>query len=371
MNAYLTYFGYFGWLILLAYFANRERYLVTKQEHIDGRTVTRFTWIFALLAAAPLAYLAAKRGNIGDTYNYRQTFRNAVTSFNAIPNYVNGLKKDKGFYLLVALLRIILGYRPVVYFGIIAAFQILCFTRTIRKYTPYLIISFFIFVASTDYLSFMQNGVRQFMAVCIIFACSDWIFERKYIRAVFAVLVASQFHQSALLMLPVIFIVQGEPWNKSTVMVLFATVLVLFFVDRFTDILEGLLSETQYSNVIDDWTSSNDTGTNPIRVLVYSVPMVLSLLGLSYIREENDPVINVCVNMSIISAGLYLIAMVTSGIFVGRLPIYVCLYSNCILLPWEIDHFFSKQSGQLIKSVMIVLFILFYFYQIHFTWGLV
>ena len=153
MNAYLTYFGYFGWLVLLAYIANRQRYLVTKQEHIDGRTVTRFTWIFALLAAAPLAYLAAKRGDIGDTYNYRQTFRNAVSSFSSIPGYVSGIKKDRAFYFFCAVWRTILGYRPVVYFGILATFQILCFTRTIRKYSPYLVTSFFIFVASTDYIS--------------------------------------------------------------------------------------------------------------------------------------------------------------------------------------------------------------------------
>lgn len=368
MNGYITYYGYFGWLVLLAYVQNRLPRLVSKQEHVRNRTVTRYNWIFALLAAAPLAYLAATRGHIGDTGMYKRSFENAASSFSQIPSYVTRVKKDKAFYFFAAVFRTILGYRPVVYFGIIASFQILCMCKTIRKYSPYLLTGFFIFVASTDYLSFMQNGMRQFVAVCIIFACSDWIFEKKYILAIGAVLVASLFHQSALLMIPVIFIAQGEPWNKSTILVLLATMLALLFVDRFTNILDNVLSETQYSNVVDDWTSWNDNGTNPLRVLVYSVPAILSLIGLTYIREADDHVINVCTNMSIISASLWLISMVTSGIFIGRLPIYVSLYANCILLPWEVDRIFSKESSRLIRLFMIVCFLGFYYYQIHSTW---
>lgn len=371
MNGYITYYGYFGWLALLWYISRKQHYFVTKQDHCNEKIVTRYTWVFIFLAAAPLVYFAAKRGNIGDTYNYRKGFENAPTAFSAIPGYVNGIKKDKAFYFFVAFWRTVLGYRPVVYFGIIALFQILCFTRTIRKYTPYALTSFFVFFASTDYISFMQNGVRQFVAVCIIFLCSDWIFEKKYTPAIMAVLVASMFHQSALLMIPVIFIVQGEPWNKSTLLFMMLALVTVFFVDRFTNILDNLLSETQYSNVINDWTSGNDNGTNPLRVLVYSVPAILSVLGLPYIRQENDKVINVCTNMAVISAGLYIISMATSGIFVGRLPIYASMYANCILLPWEIDKVFNKQSSKVLQQLMIVSFIIFYIYQVHYTWGLI
>lgn len=371
MKAYLTYFGYFGWLVLLAYIKTQLPRLVTKQEHIQNRTVTRYNWFFSLLAAMPLVYLAATRGSFVDTGIYRQSFANAASSFSAIPEYMNGVEKDKAFYLFAAICRTILGYRPVMYFGILALFQIICFTKTIRKYSPYLLTAFFIFVASSDYLAGMQNGIRQFTAVCIIFVCSDWIFEKKYIPAIIAILVAAQFHQSALLMIPVIFIVQGEPWNKSTVFFLLISVLILLSVDKFTNILESMLSETQYSNVVEDWTVINDNGTNPIRVLVYSVPAVLSLIGLRYIREADDHVINVCVNMSVVSASLYLVSMVTSGIFIGRLPIYVSLYSNCILLPWEIDNVFAKNSSRLIRFMMIGLYLIFYYYQIHRIWGLV
>lgn len=372
MNGYIRFFGYYGWLLLLLFISLRRPAQVTRKEKVLDHTVTRYTWFFALIAVAPLVYLTAYRSRwFADTNMYWQGFLKSPASFSSIYSYATGVSKDNAFYFCVALIHTIIGNHPILYFTIVAALQMFAVVFVFRKYSTNLLLSLFVFVASTDYISYMHNGVRQFAAVCIILLASRFIFERKLIPAIIAVILASQFHQSALLMIPILFIIQGSPWNKSTVAMLFGALLVIIFVDQFTGILDTLLEETQYSNIVSDWTSWDDNGTNPLRVAVYSVPAVLSLVGLPYIREENDPMINICTNMSIISAGLYLISMATSGIFMGRLPIYVSLYANCILLPWEVDHIFSKESSIFIKSIMIVFFMIFYVYQVHNTWGLV
>ena len=372
MNAYIRYFGYFGYLLLLWFISSRRHGSVTRKEQIGNETVTRYNWLFALLSIAPLVYLAATRSvYFGDTNVYRRGFEQSPSSLAGFGPFMDSLTKDRGFYLFAALMRTVLGNRPVVYFGIVAAIQLLLLISMFRKYSPDLLISLFIFVASADYLSFMHNGIRQFVAVCMILAASKFIFEQRYIPAILVILVASQFHQSALIMIPFIFITQGDPWNKSTVGLLFGALIAVMVVNQFTGVLDSLLKETQYANIVDDWTEWDDNGTNPLRVLVYCVPALLSLLGLRYIREENDPVINICTNMSVISAGLYIVSMVTSGIYIGRLPIYVCLYANCILLPWEINNLFGRRSSEIIQGLMIVLFLAFYYYQVHFTWGVI
>ena len=127
--------------------------------------------------------------------------------------------------------------------------------------------------------------------------------------------------------------------------------------------------ETQYQNVVSDWQSWQDDGTNVFRVLVYSVPMMLSLIGFKIIRRADDPVINICVNMSIVTTGLYIISMFTSGVYIGRLPIYFSLY-NYILLPWEINHIFTERSKRLIYILMIGAYLVFYYYQMHFAWSM-
>ena len=64
-----------------------------------------------------------------------------------------------------------------------------------------------------------------------------------------------------------------------------------------------------------------------------------------------------------------LVSMFTSGIFIGRLPIYCSLYSY-ILLPWEIENIFNQKLKPYIYISMVTLYIVYYVYQTHFGWGL-
>ena len=71
-----------------------------------------------------------------------------------------------------------------------------------------------------------------------------------------------------------------------------AVIVIVAGIGQFTNVLDSMLAETQYKNVVSDWQSWNDNGTNALRVLVYAVPSVLSLIGLRFIRNEDDKVIN-------------------------------------------------------------------------------
>lgn len=253
------------------------------------------------------------------------------------------------------------------------------FLKVIYKYGPFTIVitliifslmSFFLFLASTDYISWMFNGIRQFTAVTITFIGIKFILDKKYAKAIVLILIASLMHQSALLMIPFIFIAQGKAWNKKTLLFILAVIVVVVSVGEFTNILDSVLAETQYKNVVSDWQSWEDDGTNVLRVLVYAVPTILSLIGLKYIRNADDPIINLSTNMSIVSVGFYVVSMFTSGIFIGRLPIYFSLYSY-ILLPWEIDNMFTKRSARLVYLMTICAYLAFYYYQMHFVWNLI
>ena len=207
------------------------------------------------------------------------------------------------------------------------------------------------------------------MAVTIILLATPFMIRRKYIPVVLLILLASTMHQSALLMLPFMLIAQGKPWNKRTLLFLATTLLVIIYIGKFTTILDNAMQETQYANMVSDWTSWQDDGTSPMRVLVYSIPAILSFIGLKFIQRESNPVINFCTNMSIISAGVYLVSMVTSGIFIGRLPIYASLYGY-ILLPWEIEHIFMKKSSRMILVTAVMAYCMFFYYQMHYVWGM-
>lgn len=351
-----------GWVAVMAILSMLTS--VKRVETVCGKKEYRWRPVWAVVTVLPLVWMCSQRGGIMDTGAYLEGYKDMPRAFGGIISYIGTVKKDKGFYFLSAVIKCIVGNRSVVYLFIIAVLQAGMLFYVYRKYSSRYLVSFFLFIASTDYISWLFNGIRQFLAVTITFIGIKFILDKKYAKAIILILIASLMHQSALLVIPFIFIAQGKAWNKKTLLFMVAVIVIVAGIGQFTNVLDSMLAETQYKNVVSDWQSWNDDGTNALRVLVYAVPSVLSLIGLRFIRNEDDKVINLCTNMSIVSVGFYIVSMFTSGIFIGRLPIYFSLYSY-ILLPWEIDHMFTKRSARLIYVVMVVGYLGFYLYSVN------
>lgn len=293
-----------------------------RYENVLGKTQLRWNIPSALILVAPYIVWAGFRSDIGDTYTYRTMFNELPRVIGEWGTQLNEFSKDKGFYLLSMVIKFIFGNSETMYFLVLALVQIICLSLVFRKYSCDYWFSIFVFVASTDYISWVFNGIRQFTAVTLIYAATTLILKKKYIPTILIILIASTIHQSALLMIPIVFIIQGKAFNKKTIICVVASIIALIFVGQFTNILDNLLSDTQYTNVVSDWQSWGDDGMNPIRALVYSVPTILAVVGYKYIQKENDPVINMAVNASLVSTGLSILAVGTSGIFIGRLPVF-------------------------------------------------
>lgn len=346
-------------------------FLPKRNEIVLGKLEERWSVPAAIALVIPYIVAAALRTDamVGDTASYRRWFLSMPTTISEWSEILSEVTKDKGFSVLLLLLRLIFGNADVMFFLVIALFQILVVAMVCRKYSCDYWMSIFMFIATTDYISWVNNGLRQFVAVTIIFAATGLMLKKKYVPTILLIVLAATIHGSALLMLPIVFIIQGKSWNKKTILLVLASIVVLYFADQFTNVLDNLLADTAYTNMVSDWQEWNDDGTNPLRVLIYSIPTILSLIGIKYIKAEDDPVINLATNASLVSTALYIISMGTSGIFIGRLPIYVSMYSMYILLPWEINHMFTKDFARLVKICTVVLFSVFFWYQMH-TWGL-
>lgn len=338
-----------------------------KQERLQGITVKRWGYLPAIILVLPLALWAGLRGDIADTTLYRKMFLEESRSLADIPVVLFGDGKDTGFTALSIMIKHFIGNNDKLYFLIFSFFQMACICYVFRKYSSDFWISIFLFVASTDYTSWMFNGMRQFIAVCMIFGSFDLIVKRKYIRLILVILLASLIHGSALMMIPIIFVIQGKPWNIRTILMLLATALVVLFIDRFTPILSNMLADTQYNDIMTNEIWVNDDGTNIIRVLVYSVPMIMSFAGRKYVSQAKSPTLNICVNCTIVTTALYMISTVTSGIYIGRLPIYTTLMGY-MALPWLLNHIFNRSSARLVKLSMVLLYIAFYWYQTFSSW---
>lgn len=342
----------FGVVVLLSLFPAMER-----QELVLGQPKVRMNYLFTFMMLAVLVYVTAHRGYIADTRAYLKQYSSIPLNLESFRDYLS-LQKDKGFVILTWLIKRIVGDQTILYLGTIATMQFCLLLSIYRKYSESLVISLFLFIFSTDYMSWALNGMRQFLAATIIFLCLPFILKKHHIWIILLIALASTFHGSAWLVLPIIFIVQGPAFNRKTILILIASFGVIAVADQFTNILDVVLGDTQYTNVVSDWQGMQDDGTNVLRVLVYSVPVIVAFIQKKVIAEVNNPLINLCVNMSIVGVGLYIVSMFTSGIYIGRLPIYFTLY-NYILLPWELKYLFSRGSDTFMNICMMLGYFLF------------
>lgn len=234
----------------------------------------------AIAAFVPLIWIAGTRTSFADTPAYISSYQGLPGSLGEMSGYLETVTKDKGFTVLSIFIKSLFGNDYKVYFFIIAILQSAALIAVYRKYSENFFLALFVFIASTDYMSWMHNGIRQFLAVAVTFAATPLLLKKRYIPYFLVVLLASTLHKTALMMIPIAFVVQGKAWNKRSLLAIAAVSLAIAFTDQFTDLLDAALEDTQYTNIVSDWSQSADNGTNLLRVLVYAIPTILSIVGL-------------------------------------------------------------------------------------------
>ena len=339
-----------------------------QEELVLGRRSVRWHWLYAAALAAPLVIWSGWRGiGYGDTAMYKSVFDSMPVGLDQLWDYMKAANKDRGFALIQYCFKTFVSRRSEIFFFTIAFVQMFCLVKIYRKYSVNYWLSMFLFVASTDYISWMHNGMRQFLAAAIIFAFIPLILRKRYLAMIIVVMLVSQIHLSALVFLPIIFIVNGRAWNIRSILFILAVIVSFFFLDRITGILTEAMEDTAYEGDIQ--TLLTDDGTNIIRVAFYSVPALMSLVFRPYIDAADDPMINMCANLSIVAMGFYIFSFFTSGVLIGRLPIYFSL-ANYILLPWLINEVFKPTSAMLVDTVLMGTYTVFFYIQCS-TWGLI
>ena len=145
-------------------------------------------------------------------------------------------------------------------------------------------------------------------------------------------------------------------------------ILAMLFTSQFTSLLDTVVENSDYASSMEEFKDVDD-GTNPVRILVESVPIIIAFIYRNKIKDKLTPIIKISINMSLIASGLYIISKIArSGIMLGRLPIYFSLY-NSILLPWLISNVFEKNEKRLVYYTMIICYLGFFYFQMCVAWN--
>ena len=330
-----------AWLLMLWIFkgflkANDPVYVDTYNYYDYGNRTSKW---FALLTIIPLILWAGFRPDVEDTQIYRWWFRsNTEATLDGLKTIISSTEKGKGYSVLNFLVKLVFGNNDVIFFIIASAIIVGIVSYVYRRTTVEYSMAMFLYFISSDFYQWNFNGLRQGIASALIFLASFFLFEKKYFRFVVLMVFAFTIHSASIVFLIALFLFKQPPWSIRTFIIAGGFVLAIMFLGQFNGVLSNILEDTNYSTVVQQF--EEDDGVNILRVLVYAIPFILATINYKDVLQENDVIVNFSVNMCLIGVLFYILGVFTSGIYIGRLPIFFT-YWNYVLLSWELDRLFS------------------------------
>jgi transmembrane protein EpsG len=306
-------------------------------------------------AAASFVVIAGLRANIGDTYYYMHAYATGDFSWASIVQ-----QKDIGFGILQMILKMVSNDPQLMVF-VTALITNVLIVLILYKYSRMFELSLYVYITSGMFVTAM-NGIRQYLAAAVIFAATRYLLEGNWKRYMLVVLVAATIHQSALVLIPIYFIVRRKAWTGVTFCLLAVGILFVIGFNQFTAVLFSALQDTQYGQYKD----FSEQGANVIRVAVDAIPLIIAYFGREKLRAL-FPQSDIIVNMSIVSIVLMTIA--TQNWIFARMTIYFGLY-QLILFGWIIKVFRPKDQKFIYFAVLVFYFI-FHYYDMVVTLGLI
>ncbi|EJP92471.1 EpsG family protein [Bacillus cereus] len=326
-------------VFILAFFARYIAISVT-----TGIVMLKPNRLLILMATTSLVLVSGFRNNIGDTYFYMHAFK--VTDFNW-ENVQDS--KNIGFSVLQMILKMYTNDPQVLIF-ITALITNILIVAILYKYSRMIELSLYVYIASGMYLVSM-NGLRQYLAAAIIFTATKYILDGNWKKYFLMVLFASTFHQSALVLMPIYFLIRRKAWSTITFILLFIAVLIVIGFNQFAEVFFATIGDTQYGHYKD----FQEGGANILRVAVEAAPLILAFIGRHKLREL-FPQSDYIVNMALL--GLVFMIISTQNWIFARFSIYFGLY-QLILISWVVKLFTDKDQKLIYYAVLVCYFIYF------------
>lgn len=131
---------------------------------------------------------------------YKLVFESVSTDFNSLFILTHRASFEPGYEIYEQIIKIFISSNINVFLGITSALILLPISYIIYKYSKNCILSFIIFSGLIIY-HFSFSGLRQSLAIGIIFFSLKYIIEQKPIKFITCVLLAASFHTSAIIFL--------------------------------------------------------------------------------------------------------------------------------------------------------------------------
>lgn len=299
-------------------------------------------YFFIVPSFVIIFFVSAFRGDFMTDYvNYRNLFDN-LSSLRFKELFQHEYNIEFGYVLLNGFIQFFTD--DSLYLFIVTTLIILIgFYYHISKYSVNLWLSILMFVTIGSYYASF-NIVRQILASAIIFAGSKFLYERKFFKFLFVVILASLFHQSSLIMIPFYFILNFRINFRNLLLMLIGSILTVTYFNEILSFAQRFV----YSNYTDE--AYGMTGQTVANIVLPVALLVFSLFHVNKLDSKNNSMHRVWFNAIIFYAVFNILGL--QVLMMERLGRFFSPYA-LLLIPF----IFSKMQNKHLRFIYIMVLI--------------
>ena len=304
-------------------------YFIAAHTKIYGKKLPLFAVV--IIASIPIFINGAIRYNVGTDYN--------GYLYN-LYRYKIGIDLHKEFiyeFVESLIVRYNLDFQWIfVFFALIFTMFVM---NTILRESPIPLLSIYLLFATRNYFIYLTAS-RQLCACAIVLFSIQYIANRKFLKFLICILIASGFHLSSLIWLPMYFL-SNLKLNKNKIIAI--TCFAVLFRKYVSNLGLFFMSLSKWAYHMSDKYTATFSTTN------LTLQIVLVILAFTYIKKENK-LHNIYMNIQLFAFWI----MIYSGTIplVERLRYYFILPSIC-LIPIIINSIKSSRKKLLFSFIIL------------------
>lgn len=335
---------------MFIYFLNIILLMVFAIYFYNKNNIQNNNLLFCTIIFFQLFFISAFRYNIGVDYNSysKHFFEISKLKFGEVFQY----QFEYGFSILNKIVAYFTGNFQILV--IICSFITIGFVSfSIYKNSTHKFYSFFLYITLSFYYSSF-NLIRQGIAIAISLLGLKYLIERKFLKYLFIILIASSFHYSVLIMIPIYFIANINLTYKTFIFFISFSFLVYIFLDDIVKI--GMKIFPTYESYLYTDFLQGKTFNSIILPLFIFLILIIFRKYILYQNKKNMIYLN-------ISYFCLLISLFQTKIgILDRFPSYLNAIS-IFSIPILIDCFKDRAQKNLVAGLIIIFGILYNIYS--------
>ena len=247
---------------------------------------------------------------IGLRYGFGIDYPAYLHIFEHLGNTWSVERLEPGFYFLNWIIKA-LGAPGEVMIFICFLISLYFLHITIQKYSPYPELSYLIFF-SIGLLFFYTSGIRQAIAISLCFFSVRYIFEKRVYPFLIILLVATTFHLTALIFLPVYFLAR-KTFKQYFLFLVYAASLAAIIrpllVFELANPIISLVYGDRFANILLEIAEieSRNTGLG-LKVIFYNALTIFTIISYKDLISDNS---------KLVLTNLFIFGMLATNIFGG------------------------------------------------------